>query len=446
LRRARFLAVTAALTLLAVASSRAAGGQLDQSFSGDGKRTITFSSVIGADDARAVAVQSDGKIVVAGRTDLGGAAGVDFAIVRLRPNGSLDPSFSQDGKRRIAFGGTRDDSGFAVAVQPSGRIVVAGLSEDAGVADFAVARMRPNGSLDPDFSGDGRRLVSFGPPGSDARAFSLALQGKGRIVLAGAADIGGASGIDYAVARLLPGGALDPSFSNDGERVQSFGNGGMTDQALGVAARAGKIVVVGTSMQPSTGSDLAIVRYRADGTLDPGFSGDGKRLQSFGSGFVVDQGAAVAIGQDGRIVVAGDTDTDPGPPVVPDFAIARYLADGTLDPSFSSDGKREVAFGSNADSALDLALQGDGRIVVAGLTVLGGPNADFAIARLTRGGKLDASFSSDGKRVQSFDNGNGADGAEGVALAPNGRIVVVGRSNQSAPTHEDFGIARFLGG
>jgi uncharacterized delta-60 repeat protein len=428
------------------ASAWAAAGQLDKSFSGDGKRLLTFTANP-SDTGEGVAVQANGRIVIVGGTDVGGSAGNEFTIARLRPGGSLDHTFSGDGKRLLSFGPGRDDSGFAVAIQADGRIVVVGLSENSSaVSDFAVARLKSNGNLDHSFSGDGKRFVGFGDASDDDRAFALALQGDGRIVLAGAANLGGASGTDFAIARLRPNGSLDPSFSDDGERVQSFGNGSATDQAFDVAVRGGRIVVVGTTLQGTTSFDFGIVALKPDGTLDPTFSSDGKRLQSFGAGAVQDQGTAVGIRPDGRIVVAGDTDADPGPFVRPDFAVARYRVDGTLDPSFSGDGRREIAFGSNSDFARALALQRDGATVVAGGAVLTSPDSAFAVARLTPAGKLDNSFSGDGKRLQSFEAGSGAEAANDVAIQRNGAILAVGNSAQGPPSGTDIAIARFLGG
>jgi uncharacterized delta-60 repeat protein len=148
--RRRVVAVTAAAMLVGSASALAVAGALDPAFSGDGKATTAFPDGTTADSADGAAIQADGKIVIAGSE---GGSPSSFAVVRYRLNGTLDPSFSGDGRRAGPPG-----DGFAVAVQPNGRIVVAGEFD----TDIGVARYLPDGRLDQSFSGDGKRSVHFG--------------------------------------------------------------------------------------------------------------------------------------------------------------------------------------------------------------------------------------------------------------------------------------------
>ena len=170
-------------------------GDLDTSFSGDGKVLTNFGS--GRDDvALALALQPDGKIVVAGYSDVSGS--LDFALARYLSNGTLDPSFSGDGKVLTNFG-TSDDVAYALALQPDGKIVVAGYSNASGSLDFALARYLSNGTLDPSFSGDGKVLTNFGGGNSDW-ASALAIQPRdGRLVVAGYSDASGSHA--FALAR-----------------------------------------------------------------------------------------------------------------------------------------------------------------------------------------------------------------------------------------------------
>jgi uncharacterized delta-60 repeat protein len=369
-----------------------------------------------------------------------------FTAAALAAAGQLDNSFSGDGKRLQPWGASFDDDAESVSIQADGRIVAAGFSNQSGPAgpDMAIARYMPNGGLDQSFSGDGKRLQSFNNDGSFDAANDMAIQPNGRIVVAGVSDQGGTpgSGQDFAIARYMPDGSLDQSFSGDGKRLQSFNNGAGTDVARGVAIQPdGRIVVAGFSDQGSPDHDIAVARYMPDGSLDQSFSGDGKRLITFSPGN--DQAYDVALQPNGRIVVAGFSN----PTTVGDFAIARLTAGGQLDDSFSQDGKRVQSFDNGAfdDEARAIAIQGDGRILVAGESQQGGTTAiDFAIARYKSNGQLDTSFSGDGKRLQSFDNGAGGDEADGAAIQPNGRIVVVGNSSQGAPTYNDFAIARYM--
>ncbi len=171
-----------------------APGDLDVTFSVDGKQTTDFG---GSDLASAVAVQADGKLVVAGSSD------GNFALARYAVDGALDPSFSGDGLVTTDLGGTDDGQG--VVIQTDGKIVVAGGSEE----NFALARYTTGGGLDPSFSGDGVQTTDFG---LEDRATAVALQADGRIV------VGGIAGDDFALARYTTGGTLDPSFSGDGIR------------------------------------------------------------------------------------------------------------------------------------------------------------------------------------------------------------------------------------
>jgi len=389
-------------------------GSLDTSFSGNGKQQTGFGA---SDRTNAVALQGDGKIVAAGRTKGGGAA--EFALARYNPNGSLDASFSGDGKQTtLVFG----DAARGVALQADGKIVAVG----GGGADFALARYNPNGSLDTSFSGDGKQTTDFG--GDHDQAAAVALQGDGKIVAVGGAL--GTGGQDFALARYNPDGSLDSSFSGDGKQTTDFF--GESDEATAVALQGdGKIVAVGGALG-TAGQDFALARYNPDGSLDPSFSGEGKQTTNFGGGD--DTAAAVALQGDGKIVAVGGAGTG-------DFALARYNPDGSLDPSFSGDGKQRTDFGGAlGETATGVALQGDGKIVAVGYVGIDGIESDFALARYNPDGSLDTSFSGDGKQTTDF--GGGDDGAAGGALQGDGKIVAVGSAGEgiNAP---DFALARY---
>jgi uncharacterized delta-60 repeat protein len=366
-----------------------------------------------------VALQAGGKIVAVGH-GLG-----DFALARYNPNGSLDPSFSGDGRQRNNFGGSDQANG--VALQAGGKIVAVGGGGAGGTADFALARYNPNGSLDPSFSGDGRQTTDFV---SQDEASGVVLQADGKIVVAG--DGGGGGTGDFALARYNPDGSLDTSFSGDGRQTTDFGG---SDFLSGVALQAdGKIVAVGGGGVGGT-AGFALARYNPDGSLDTSFSGDGRQTTDFGD---FDQAKGVALQGDGKIVAIGEVGVGaPG-----DFAVARYNPDGSLDTSFSGDGRQTTDFGGS-DQANGVALQGDGKIVAVGQGGPGGTN-DFALAlaRYNLDGSLDTSFSGDGKQTTDF---GGYDEAHGVAVQGDGRIVAVGFGRGLDGT-SDFALARYLGG
>jgi len=414
LSRTSFTATTLvvlAANLLAASPAQAAPGDLDASFSGDGRLLMDFG---GWDDGEGVAVQVDGKILVAG-----GGAG-DFALARHNADGTLDTNFSDDGIQTTDFGGG-DDAAFGVAIQPDGKIVAVGR---AG-GDFALARVNTDGTLDTNFSDDGKQTTDFG--GSDyARA--LAIQTDGKVVLAG--DAQGA----FAVARFNSDGTLDTTFSDDGKRTTDFG--GDYDAASDVGIQAdGKIVAVGGSFG-AAGGDFALARFNSDGTLDTTFSNDGKQTTDFDGGD--DAASDVAIQSDDKIVAVGYGGLE--------FALARFGPDGTLDATFSNDGKQTTAFGGLwGDAAFGVALQPDGKIVAVGGCCVMDLGGDFALARFNPDGSLDTSFSDDGRQGTDFDGGD--DAASDVAIQPDGKIVAVGHSGAIGGTGaHDFALARYEGG
>jgi uncharacterized delta-60 repeat protein len=360
-----------------------------------------------------VALQGDGKIVAVGSSIGSGFGGrSDFTIARYDPDGSLDRTFSGDGRQATDFPGG-DAAATGVAIQANGKIVVAGGSS----GDFAVVRYRTDGSLDSSFSGDGKTTTGFG---SAAGATGVALQANEKIVVVGRSGFPS----DFALARFNQNGSLDSGFSNDGKQTTDFG---AAEAAHGVAiAGDGKIVVGGGS-----GGDFALARYTVNGSLDPSFSGDGRQTTDFTGEGAAD---AVALQGDGRIVAVGVG----GGPSDSDFALARYTVNGSLDPSFSGDGRQMTGFGGS-DQANAVAIQGDGKIVAGGF---GGLPGDFALARYDPGGSLDPSFSGDGRQNTDFGSD---DGANGVALQGDGKIVAagIGRGGNQAT---DFAVARYLGG
>jgi uncharacterized delta-60 repeat protein len=389
----------ALLAFVAVAlpgAAVAAPGDLDPTFGSGGKVTTDFG---GSDGASAVTIQSDGRIVATGSS-----GGADFALARYNADGSLDASFGGGGRVTTDFGSS--DAASALAIQSDGKIVVAGRG---GGGDFALARYNADGSLDASFGSGGRVTTNFG--GFDS-ALGVALQADGRIVAAG----GGGPGSDFALARYDAGGSLDTSFGSGGTvttNVTAF------EAATAVAVQAdGKIVTTGSTFS-SGFQQFALVRYNADGSLDSGFGAGGIVTTDFGlgSGF----GGALVVQSDGRIVAAGRAGTD--------LLVARYNADGSPDASFGSGGKVTTDFGGTLfDAAFGVAVQSNGKILAAG-TPFGGPSPDFALARYNADGSLDATFGSAGKVTTDF---GGFDVAFGVQLQADGKIVAAGQGGPGA--------------
>lgn len=413
--------IAAVVGLSLAAGAQAAPGELDPSFSGDGIQLTDFG---GEDAAGDVALQGDGKIVAVGHD---GAS--RFAVARYSTNGSLDPTFSGDGKRTLGFGGDSDATG--VAIQPDGKIVVAGYARPAqlgGTWRFAIARLNPDGTLDRGFSGDGKRTTGFR---DGAGGEGLALQADGKVVVVGWAGVGSFNGgccdkFSFALARYNADGTFDGTFSGDGRQMTRFGKNWSV--ASGVALQGRKIVVAGSGLARS---DFAIARYRADGSLDPRFAGDGKQTTNFGA---LDHASDVIL-QDGRLVAGGSTVHPNGGAA----AIARYNLNGTLDASFADDGK-QLGGPVEADA---LAAAPGGKFVVVGPG--GAVGADFAIARYTSDGALDTSFANDGWETTIVGRPEHDGGAHGVVLQPDGKIVAAGTGRGPSAT-DDFALVRYLGG
>ncbi len=356
LARAGTVAATVlALVLTLPGTATAAPGDLDTDFSGDG-RVVT--DLADDDQAYDVAVQPDGKIVSVGTsTDYSVLEG-RWALTRHNADGTPDTGFGDGGTVTTAINNMEPDLQWseanAVALQPDGRIVVAGYSWRGyeNCCWFTVARYNSDGSLDNTFSDDGRFFADIDGP-TEAR--DVAIDSSGRIVVAGY------TGGEVAVVRLNGNGTPDTSFGGDGtvtaDPSPEPNEAGGGAHAL-VLQPDGKIVVGGDV--GSTRFDFSLMRFTTNGDLDTGFDGDGMVRTDFGDYETVE---GLALQSDGRIVAAGGD------------SLARYHTNGSLDTGFDGDGKVVVSGGA----AWDLALQpADGRIVLAGSNGAGG---NFAVLR-----------------------------------------------------------------
>lgn len=315
-------------------------------------------------------------------------------------DGDLDTTFGTGGKVVTNFGA--DDRIFSSVLQSDGKIIVAGSSNN----NFAVARYNTNGDLDTSFDTDGLDPIDFGSTDS---AEAAAIQSDGKIVVAGT------SGNDFALARLNTDGSLDTSFGNNGKVITDLGSAFEAAYALAIQSD-GRIIVAGKSNQ-GVDDDFALARYNSDGTLDTSFDTDGKLRTDFGS---YEEIQSVAIQSDGKIVAAGRSGN-----LSPDFAVARYNTDGTLDASFNGDGKVTVDFNFDQDDANSVSIQSDGKIVIGGSVNATGSDSDFGILRLTSTGELDSTFDNDGKVTTNISN---TDVISTVLILGNGKILAAGYS------------------
>ncbi|WP_457353104.1 delta-60 repeat domain-containing protein [Roseateles sp. P5_D6] len=390
---------------------RGQAGDIDTSFGGG---TLVTPGGITDDYVRGVTVQADGKAVVAGFGVFGSTTGTDFMVVRHLRDGGLDPSFGNGGKVSTAFNnGGRSDEAQAVAVQADGKILVAGSSDQgASGYDFALARYNADGTLDTTFGSGGRVTTSFGN-GAD-KAYALLLQPDGKIVLGGDSSQG-ANGSDFALARYNADGSLDASFGNGGKVLTAIGSDGARETiyalALQTAAGVSRIVAAGGE------GDFIAAAYRADGTLDAGFGTAGIVRSLFGS--ITGAARGVVVTADGKLVLAGHRDHD--------FAAVRLLPNGNLDTSFGTGGRAVVAVSAdNWDEATALVQQADGRLLLGGWMYTGNSSsADTVLLRLNADGSRDTGFSPNGIRVTAVASGVRTDSGRALALQPDERVPTV---------------------
>jgi uncharacterized delta-60 repeat protein len=295
-----------------------------------------------------------------------------FALARYNPDGTLDSTFSGDGKLNTHFTKGQDAAANAVAIQADGNIVAAGFSGPR----FALARYNPNGSLDSSFGGDGKITTRFRRKTGDTVS-EIAIQSDGKIVAVGTSVTGLTERFRFALARYNGDGSLDPSFGGDGKLITTFGKTG-DDSASAVALQPdGKIVAAGQALV--TVGKFALARYNTDGSLDQTFGGDGRVTTHLSSGSD-DVATDVALQNDGRIVAGGSSQNVSGSGHSR-FALIRYNADGSLDSTFGTGGKVTTHFGSGTnDFGSGLALQADDKLVAAG-TSSNVAYSRFAVAR-----------------------------------------------------------------
>jgi len=410
------VSLVSVLLLLFPAMSWSAPGALDSSFGTGGIVITDLPPASTSDWAEAIALQPDGKILVAGTNNTN-----KFAIARYTSSGSLDSGFGTNGSTitDIPVSGMVHD----MVLQADGKILVCGVGNNG---EFTVVRYLADGNLDTGFDGDGIVNVPFtdGP----SIAFAIALQADGKIVLAGEVAVAAAgSERRYAIARLDSAGNLDSSFDGDGRVTTDVGAGG--DIAYAVAVQAdGKIVGAG-----STGSDVSLVRYNPDGSLDIGFGTDGRTVVDPGT--LDDYIYALAIQPDGKLVVAGSAIegvADRG------FLLLRVDVDGSLDAGFGTSGRVIQPVANIAwEQANALVVQPDGKLVVTGEYQFPQNDWDIAVIRFDSDGTLDTTFATTG--IVTHDFGTVLDFGNAVALQPDGRILVAGQ------TDGDFFVMRFEG-
>jgi uncharacterized delta-60 repeat protein len=346
-------------------------GSPDSSFNSTGKVITNIST--GLDIARAIIIQSDGKYIVGGQSNDG--SGSDLTLVRYNTNGSLDTGFDTDGIVTTDIAGNGDYIR-AIALQPDGKIVAAGYSDNGTSNDIVLARYNSDGTLDNGFGTSGHTLHDINS-GND-RAFDIALQADGKIVVGGQTE---STSKNLIVERYNSNGILDNTFNSIGYLITDVS--GDHDVVNAIALQSdGKIVAGGYA---TVNSEIAfcLTRQNTDGTLDNSFGTSGITTTTVSNSATPEDFInSILIQSDGRILAGGVSFYDAN--TFYDFALARYETNGTLDNSFGIGGKVTTTFGVTNDYVETIALQPDGMIVSAGYTNDGG-DYNFALTRCEPG-------------------------------------------------------------
>jgi uncharacterized delta-60 repeat protein len=344
-------------------------GTLDTTFSGDGKLTTQLGN---EPLTTFIAPQPDGKIVVGMST-----VGV-FTLARLLPNGDLDPTFGVNGKITSVY-----HAGYMMdlTILDSGKILTAGTNYDVQT-DFLITQYNPDGTLDTGFGNNGSATINVGV--SDFQPKML-VQSNGKILFSGI-DTLGSSNMSYSLVRLNANGTLDTSFSGDG-KLPLTNDAGHLNQPEALAVQADGKILVGGSMYAL---GMALLRYNADGSVDATFNGTGTATVHAAAN-VPTTVRAISVQKDGKILAVGDS---PGNDQANHIVVARFLSDGSLDETFGKSGLADATIPSGTSAAnvhaTDLLIQPDGKIIVYG--DIGNGGGDFVLVRYDANGSLDTTF------------------------------------------------------
>lgn len=404
------------LVLLAASSGYAQPGTVDAGFGGSG---FVFTDIDGNNEfARAIGRQADGKLVVAGFRTLVGSGAADIVLARYSADGILDDTFGNGGIVVTDLGTTGEEAR-ALAFQPDGKIIVAGVAGPALSYDPVVLRYDADGTLDPTFGTNG--VVSYST-GGFGNCTGVALRSDGKILIAGDTFVG-----QGVLLRFTVDGVLDASFASGGITPTQFG----TYSALLVQSDD-RIVAVRQNV-----GDVYVDRYTEDGALDATFGTGGTTVTDFGGD---DRILALTAQADGGIVAAGESrdllfETT-------SVIVARYSSEGVPDPGFGDQGHlvTDVSVGAN-DGAAAVVQDADGKLLVAGTAFVGIGTRDFMLLRYNTDGTLDQGFGTGGILTTSVWTEHFG---TGVVVLPGGRIVLAGYCD--TPSNFDFTLVGCQGG
>lgn len=416
----RLCFVALAIVMSAATYAAAQAGTLDPTFGTNGIVATTIQT------ATALALQSDGKIVIGG---LGRTNDGDFdALLRLNTDGSLDTSFGSGGVASFAPGilGV-----FAIAIQSDGKIIAAvGNDSDSGGGQYIfftqLARVQSNGTLDTSFGTAGftaTKSIGFTPDSESVESVALALQSNGSILVG--------SSYSNVMARFTSSGQLDTTFGTAGLVNLANAGSNLSEAPAQIAVeKGGKILVAIGSVAPTPFAQAGTIsRYNTNGSLDTTFG-------TFGTATSAASASALSQQSDGKIVIAGSLTSKLNAPPASNnvgFGAARFTSGGVLDRTFGSGGVAVADFGTTAplSGAFTVAIQSNGDVVAGGAAAQGqltlNFNSAFGLARFTSAGVLDISFGNGGLVTTTLETGSGVYSyVTGLAIQSDGKIVAAG--------------------
>lgn len=411
----------------------------DSTFNGTGRKVFSLGGSLDFGDN--VIVQPDGKIVMTGASFFSGQA--KLGVCRLMSDGSYDPTFGTAGKSIIDLGPLGYNGGFEpeMVLQSDGSILICGFTQEgAGGDDMMACKLLSNGSLDPSFGNNGKVWIDFFGSQMPDAGYAIATDATGNVYICGSTRTGGTPFTnDVAIAKLTPAGVLDPSFSGDGKILLDIS--GMWDYAFGIYVRTdGKIVVGGYAGVPA---DFFAIRLMPDGSYDNTFSGDGKAFVDIMGQSVADEMWGMGVDPDGKILMVGDgIDVTAGS--IPKGAVVRLTADGAPDPTFGG-GDGIVTFNVSTTSCQlrNVTRLADGRYMLSGeAAVL--VDRDLLAIRLMSDGSFDPSFNNIGYYHIDPSGSSKDDLGYGLAIQSDDKILLSGNTSFSQAVNEKYCIVRII--
>jgi uncharacterized delta-60 repeat protein len=413
-----------------VAPSPIPSGLPDASFGVAGVVTTTHT---GGDHPSAMLIQPDGKILVAG------LVGGSIELMRYTTSGTLDPSFGTAGIATYSSGSLAFDTYPGLALQSSGKIVVATSAYVSSESEFVVIRFGVTGALDTTFGTSGVTTTAVGSV--DDFAYSIAVQSDDKILVGGTSNTGSPNYNDvYAIARLSASGTLDAGFGTSGVATVPGASLNGDDAVLNLLVQSdGKIVATGGT---TCAGKITLARFSPAGALDASFGTAGvvnSPISSFGSSCSNSDFRGAALQADGSIVVTG-YQANPNASDR-DGLIARFTAAGAPDGSFGTNGLVNVPILGGDDAFTGVAVQSNGQIVAAGYSDDGTEDV-LSIVRVNSDGTFDTSFGPSWSGKETLKIGSGDAFGAGVALQADGKIVVAVDVIGAGLVNEQFGVVR----